>query len=120
MAVMFALALPCVVSAQYPKTLTLTVTRVTRMAKTDPETNTFITELKVEAHTATANLVLECESRESAPPGAQLNCADIEIGSYEARRLSPSVVSLWPKDAVGDDKHHLLLYAITLEEVRTK
>jgi hypothetical protein len=98
----------------------MTVTRVTRTQKTEPE-GASVTHLKVEVHTATANFVLECESIIFPSPNADvLNCADLEPGTYEARMLSPAVVSLWPKEAVNEGKQKLVLYTVTLEEARAK
>jgi hypothetical protein len=60
--VFLSVGLVPVAGAQYPKTITLTVTKITRVQKETPACDNCATITTVEAHTATANVVLVCES----------------------------------------------------------
>src|SRR5271169_2847271 len=97
MAILLALLLLAfcvpVAHAQYPKTLTLTVTKITRTPKDTGGCTGCTTVTTVEAHTATGNFVLVCEATIfSGHMENNLVCTQFETGIYQAKMLSPEVV----------------------------
>src|SRR5580700_9554220 len=90
--------------AQYPKTITLTVTKISRIPK-DTETCIGCTTVTtVEAHTSTANFVLTCEATLVIEhPENNTVCAQFETGAYQARMLSPEVINFWPDNSAGTE-----------------
>jgi hypothetical protein len=109
------------VYAQYPKTITLTVTKITRTPKDTPDCIGCSTVTRVEAHTRTANFELSCES--TLYPGHEENnsvCSQFETGEYVARMLSPEVISFWTVDQTASLGTRLRLYEVRVEEARAK
>jgi hypothetical protein len=119
-----AVLLTCLASAaqaQYPKTISLTITKITRTQKNTAACDNCATITTLEVHTETANLILTCEA-DLYPEHSENNsyCAQFEPGTYKARRLSPEVVSFFPPDAEGTSGQNLVLYTVVVEEMRTK
>jgi hypothetical protein len=114
-------ALAPVASAQYPKTITLTVTKITRVEKETPACGNCATTTTVEAHTATANFILVCESN-LFPEHMENNsvCSQFETGTYQARMLGPEVVTFWLDDSPGTKAARRVLYSVRVEEARGK
>ena len=120
LAATLAFTLTPIAAAQYPKTITLTVTRITRIQKDLPgaDCDNCVTVTSVEAHTATANFVITCEATLFTNGNSTL-CASFEIGSYEVARLSPEVISFWPQEAPQDKPNaHPTLFTVRVEEMR--
>ena len=107
--------------AQYPKTMTLTVTKITRVEKDTPACNNCATITTIEAHTATANFVLVCESN-LFPEHLENNtvCSQFETGVYQSRMLSPEVISFWLDNERGETGAGRVLYSVKVEEARGK
>jgi hypothetical protein len=117
LSVLLALSAAPFALAQYPKTITLTVTRITRAQKPTPNCDNCATEITVEAHTATANFVLSCTegislSTTDTKPAI---CAHFEVGQYQAVMPTPDVVNLWP-ETVKDN----FAFWVRMQEARTK
>jgi hypothetical protein len=118
LAVLLALtAAPFALTQQYPKTITLTVTRITRVQKPTPSCDNCATEITVEAHTATANFVLSCvEGISLSNTDAKLAvCAHFEVGEYQAVMPTPEVVNLWPDSVKGN-----FAFWVRMQEARTR
>jgi hypothetical protein len=108
-------------SAQSSKTITLTVTKVTRKRTATPACDNCGYVTTVEAHTGTANFVLVCESH-VFPDRMKNNtvCAQFETGVYEVRRLEPDWIIFWTEKSVDEPGAHHLDYAVIVEEARGK
>lgn len=107
--------------AQYPKNITLTVTKITRTEKDSPACNNCATITTIEAHTATANFVLVCESNIYADHSENNTaCSQFETGTYQAKMLSPALISFWPDNSSGAESAIRVLYAVKVEEARGK
>ena len=117
LAVILALTAVPFAAAQYPKTLTQTVTRITRTKKTSPACDNCSTEIKVEAHTTEVNFVLTC-TEEVFPDHPENNfvCAQFETGIYQATRVGPKLISFWGDPA----PKRAAFYNVSMEETRTK
>jgi hypothetical protein len=110
-----------VAHAQYPKTLTLTVTKITRTPKDTADCTECTTITTVEAHTATANFVLVCEARTFAGQMENnLVCTQFETGIYQAKMLSPEVVDFSPQEGAKTSGGNRVLYSVRVEETRGK
>jgi hypothetical protein len=107
--------------AQYPKTMTLTVTKITRAEKETPACANCGEITTVEAHTATANFVMVCESN-LFPEHSENDtvCSQFETGVYQARMLSPEVITFWPDNERGATGGRRVLYSVKVEEARGK
>jgi hypothetical protein len=107
--------------AQYPKTIALTVTKITRVEKDTPACGNCATITTLEAHTATANFVLVCQSN-FYPEHAENDtvCSQLETGAYQARMLSPEVITFWPDNSSGEKGARRVLYSVRVEEARGK
>jgi hypothetical protein len=119
LAVFLALTTTTYASAQYPKTITLTVTRITRVDKATPACNNCATEITVEAHTATVNFVLSCtENMYPQSPENRTMCAHFETGQYQVVMPSPEIVNFWkeppPKGTTAP------VFTVRMEEARGK
>jgi hypothetical protein len=117
LAVLLALTAAPFTLAQYPKTITLTVTRITRVQKPTSNCDNCATEITVEAHTATANFVLSCTEgiSLSTTDNKPAICAHFEVGQYQAVMPTPDVVNLWPETAKGN-----FAFWVRMQEARTK
>ena len=112
---------PHLAFAQYPKTITLTVTKISRIPKDTPNCDGCATVTTVEAHTAAANFVMTCESTLFVDhPENNLVCSQFETGVYQARMLSPEVISFWPDNSPGTEGARRVLYSVRVEEARAK
>jgi hypothetical protein len=102
---------------QYPRTVTLTVTRVTRTEKATPDCDNCISETTAEAHSATTNFVLTCKATDYLQkPENSTVCAQLETGSYEAIRVAPDWFSFWGKTPPPK----ATLYKVIVEEAARK
>ena len=110
-----------IANAQYPKPISLTVTKITRVEKESPACANCTLITTVEAHTATAGFVLVCESN-SYPEHPENNsvCSQFETGTYQARMLSPEVITFWPDNSSGEQGARRILYSVRVEEAREK
>ena len=118
-ALLLTVCLP-VAQAQYPKTISLTVTKITRTPK-DTADCTGCTVTTVEAHTAAANFVLVREATDFiGHTENNLVCTQFETGTYPARMLSPEVVDFSPQEAARTAGGNRVLYSVRVEETRGK
>jgi len=87
------------VSAEYPKPITLIVTKITRERRPTGECGTCGYLTTVEAHSPTARFTLVCESY-WVPRRPENNsvCAQFETGVHEAQRLEADLISFWPEN----------------------
>ncbi len=110
---------PTIVLAQYPKPITLTVTKITRERKPTPVCDNCGYVTTIEAHSATASFILVCESR-IFPEHPQNNsvCAQFETGVHEARMLEADLITFWPQNSVSERGAHHEYYAVIVEEAR--
>jgi hypothetical protein len=119
LAATLALTLTPIAAAQYPKTITLTVTRITRTQTDNPPScdNCLLTVTTVEAHTDTANFVLTCEAFLFAyhPENTKV-CVQFEPGTYEAIILTPEVIDF----STDKRQENRVIYRVAMEEARTK
>jgi hypothetical protein len=122
LAAVFALTFISVAAAQYPKTITLTVTRITRTSKATPTCDNCTTVTNVEAHTDTANFVLTCEATLTpGQPNATSYCVQFETGIHQAMLVSPSFLEFLLDDPVTKSgKATRVYYMVSVEEARTK
>src|SRR5271165_3513171 len=93
--VLFLTVLPAAL-AQYPKMISLTVTKITRTDIAFESCDNCGMLTTIEAHSATANFILTCQS--FMPIGHAENnsvCAQMETGVYPARRINPELISFW-------------------------
>lgn len=119
LAAVLALTFVSVTTAQYPKTLTLTVTRITRTQKDTPTCAGCTTVTKVEAHTATTNYELTCEATTVVEtPSLSTYCVQFETGVYAVPMTAPNSVFFKPSSPAGNQIQ--AAYIITVEEMRTK
>ena len=121
LAVLFDITLICSVAAQYSKTMSLVVTKITRTLKPGLNCEDSYTVLTLEAHSTSATFVLTCS--EATYPNDSENrevCADFEPGTYDVRMLSPRVISFGQEDTKSKPGAHLLPYKIAVEEARTR
>lgn len=122
LAVLLALTIVPAAVAQYPKTITLTVTKISRTERATPACDNCATLTTIEAHTATANFVMTCEAT-VFPDHSENNtvCAQLETGVYQATMLRPEVVTFWPiNKATREPGANPILYSVRVEEARTK
>ena len=121
LAVLIALTVVPAAAAQYPKTITLTVTKISRTEKPTQLCDNCARLTTVEAHTATANFVLTCEAT-MYPDHSENNtvCTQFETGVYLATMLSPEVISFWPKTVTRTPGANPILYSVRVEEARVK
>ncbi|SRR5258708_4746086 len=112
---------PLSASAQYPKTITLTVTKIMRAEKETPACSNCGKITTIEAYSPTAKFVLVCESNDF-PEHTENDtvCAQFETGVYQARMLSPEVISFWPDNSPGTQGARRVLYSVRVEEGRAK
>ncbi|MHB8503026.1 MAG: hypothetical protein ACYDCG_11405 [Candidatus Acidiferrales bacterium] len=75
----------------------------------------------IEAHTAAAKFILTFEAT-IYPEHTENNmvCSQFETGAYQARMLSPKVISFWPDNSPGIQGSRRVLYSARVEEARTK
>jgi hypothetical protein len=103
--------------AQYPRPLTLYVTRITRTLKAAPNCDNCVTGITLEAHTATVNFVLVCDANTFPNlPESRRICAQMELGTYEATRISVDSISFWTDPP--DKQHPRPAYTIAVDEAR--
>jgi len=107
--------------AQYPKTISLTVTKITRAEKETSACGNCGKITTIEAYSATAKFVLVCESNDF-PEHSENNtvCTQFETGVYQARMFSPDVISFWPDNSLGTQGARRILYSVKVEEAREK
>ncbi len=113
--------MPISISAQYSRTITLTVTKITRKRTATPACENCGYVTTVEAHTAKANFVLVCESH--VFPNRMKNntvCAQFETGVYEVRMLEPDLITFWPEKSVSEPGAYHQDYSIIVEEARAQ
>ncbi len=116
-----ACLLPIPSSAQNLKTMNLTVTKITRKQIATPACNNCGLTTTVEAHTATANFVLVCESH-TFPDHMKNNtvCSQLETGVYEVRRPDPDWIIFWPEKSVSEPGANHVEYSVIVEEARDR
>ena len=121
LAVVLALIVVPLAAAQYPKTITLTVTRIERNQKPFASCDNCTTVMTVEAHSNTTNYVLICESSLIVDhPENDSTCARFETGVYQARRLSPEALTFWPDDISAENGKRRVLFSVVVEEMRPR
>jgi|GEM_PF-6287659 len=121
LAALLALTFVPVAASQYPKTITLTVTKISRSPKDTANCEGCTTVTTIEAHTAAAKFILTFEAT-IYPEHTENNmvCSQFETGAYQARMLSPKVISFWPDNSPGIQGSRCVLYSARVEEARTK
>jgi hypothetical protein len=112
--------MPTIVLAQYPKPITLTVTKITRERKPTPACDNCGYVTTIEAHSTTASFILVCESR-IFPKHPQNNsvCAQLETGAYEVRMLEADLITFWPEKSTSERGAYHEDYSVIVEEART-
>lgn len=112
---------PIVCVAQYPKQITLTVTKITRTSEFFSDCLNCIHITTVEAHTATAQFLLICKAYTyPSKPKRNSVCAKFETGTYVAKMWEPDEVSFWPDNSYGGPGEYHNDYAVLLEQARDK
>lgn len=108
------------VSAEYPKTITLTVTKITREQKPSAACDNCRSVTTVEAHNSTASFIMVCESLffPKHPENSSV-CAQFETGVHEVRKLDADLVSFWPEKSASERGAIHEYYSILIEEART-
>jgi hypothetical protein len=110
-----------VVSSEYPKPITLTVTKITRARKPTAACDNCGYVTTVEAYSATASFILVCESHMFPDkPKNNTVCTQFETGAHEARLLEADLISFWPEKSVSGPWSNHEDYSVVVEEVRPR
>ena len=118
---LFLCATQVVVSSEYPKQITLTVTKVTRERKPSSGCDTCGFVVTVEAHNATASFILVCKSYwVPSRPKNNSACAQFGTGMHEAKMLAADLISFWPERSASEPWENREDYSVVVEEARTR
>ena len=116
---MIACLIPIPSSSQSQKTISLTVTKITRKQTDTPACENCGSITTVEAHTPTANFILVCEAhRFPDRPKNNTFCPQFNTGVHEVRMIEPDLISFWPEKQIDPPLGYQLYFSVVVEEAR--